>query len=189
MKILKIILISTVSLVLLYLLGIFIYGIFFGNKIDWTQESRRKLWDTYKNQELGFSFEYPPPVSVKEENKSESVIENTKLLLSLSVRDDVWGTIYVLPVTQSTRSPNYARNETIIVNGNSVIIAEKAVEKEINLTNDRTKTANIATEVILPNNPDLKLCFVITFKLTDDIETRKLKEKYFDHMVASLRFQ
>lgn len=111
------------------------------------------------------------------------------MFLSLFVRGDSWGTIYVVPIDQNTRSLNYARREPVKIKNESVVINGNVVEKEINLTNDRTQTANIATELPLSNKSNLKLRFVMAFELSDDIKTRELKEKYFNHMIASLKIE
>lgn len=187
MRILKIISVAFVSIIVIYLIGLFLFGLLFGHKIDWTQGVWREKWDKYTSQEYGFSFEYPPTILVEEEDISDSLIKNAQLLLSLSVRGNSWGTIYVVPADQNTRSPNYLRSEPVKIDGDPVVINGNIVEKEINLTNDQTKHASIATELPLSKKSNLKLRFVIAFELTDDIKTRELKEKYFNHMIASLK--
>lgn len=187
MKTLKIILVAIVSIVVVCLVGLVVYGLFFGNKIDWTQDIWREKWDKYTNEEYGFSFEYPPAVLIEEEDPNISEYKNVKKTLSLNSRGEIWGLIYILSANEIIRSKNYERSEPILINNQPVEINGGKVQKEINLTNDRTQISTIVSEIILAQNRDLKLRFVMAFHLTDNEKQRELKEKYFDYIVASLK--
>lgn len=189
MRVLKIVFISLIAMVALFYAGGFLYGALFGFNIDWTENAYRKQWDTYKNTKYGFSFEHPPVILIGEEDSTISEYKNVKQTLSLNSKGEIWGLIYILPVDQTITAKNYEKSVPIKLYDQSVTISGKMVEKQINLTNDRTKVSSVVSEIILSRDPSLKLRFVMAFRLSDSDTVRVLKEKYFDHMMGSLKFQ
>lgn len=187
MRVLKIAFISLIVMVILFYAGSFLYGVLFGFKIDWTENVYRKQWDIYKNIKYGFSFEHPPVILIEEEDPTISEYENVEQTLSLNSKGEIWGLIYILPVDQTITAKNYERSVPIKLYNQSVTIGGKMVEKQINLTNDKTKVSSVVSEIVLSQDPSLKLRFVMAFRLSDSDKVRVLKEKYFDHMVGSLK--
>ena len=169
----------------LALAGIAVYGVINRDNIRWP----RNIWAKYKDIEHNFSFKYPPNLLIKELNASESPVKGATLSLSLTSSKGLFGYVYIIPVSFSSRSVFYKETSSLTSNLKPVIVYGTHVNKEVNFSSDLSSVASFVSEVPFPYNSSIKVRYVVLFNPTDSEEVRKLKESYFSEIIETTTFQ
>ena len=154
------------------------------DKIFWP----RNLWARHNSATYGFSFRYPPNLTVLDQDPKTSSINNSALYLELVDSETHFGSVDIIPVRQQVRFKGFKESVPIKDGDEELIIGGKTVHKEIYLDNARLNVTKYASDIYFSYNNSYKLKFVVDINIYDTPEQVARKEKVFEEMVGSISF-